>query len=230
MSENKITPGSLLLGAARMRAEAEGWSGDRPIGQDLARADKLEGRAREILPEALSEMGVGGELVPNGRQGLQPAEFRSTLRKPDYVAAAASRDRLDLLHDAGALEAGLDAADTAGAGNSIEQMLAHQISSAHRSTLKLTKQLNSAIERMNVISETHRAQANIEATRLANAVARLMTSGQQGALTLQRLRTGGQQVVVVQHVDVNSGGQAIVTGAIGAGDGRGGARRGQGEN
>ncbi|GAG40846.1 unnamed protein product [marine sediment metagenome] len=153
-----------------MRAEAEAWSGARPIGQDLAQADKLEARVREALPDELNEMGAGGELVPNGRQRLAPAEFRSTLRKPDYVAASASRDRLGLPNDAGALEAGLDAADTARAENSIEQMIAHQISAAHRSTLKLTKQLNSAIERMKVISEAHRAQANIEATRLANAI------------------------------------------------------------
>jgi hypothetical protein len=119
-----------------------------------------------------------------------------------------------LLNDAGALEAGLDAADTTGASNSLEQMLAHQISAAHRSTLKLTKQLNSAVERMNSISETHRAQANIEATRLANAVSRLMTSSQQGALTLQRLQTGGHQIVTVQHVNVEPGGQAIVAGAM----------------
>jgi hypothetical protein len=154
MIENTVTAGSLVLGAARIRAEAEARGGDRPIAHDLAQADKLEARARGVLPDALNEMGAGGELVPNGRQGLEPAEFRSTLRKPDYVAASASRDRLDLLNDAGALEAGLDAADTAGTENSIEQMLAHQISAAHRSTLKLTKQLNRAVERINAISQT----------------------------------------------------------------------------
>ena len=42
----------------------------------------------------------------------------------------------------------------------------------------------------------------------------MMTAFQQGLLTLQRLRTGGQQVVTVQHVQVNEGGQAVVAGKV----------------
>jgi len=47
-----------------------------------------------------------------------------------------------------------------------------------------------------------------------------MSTFQQGLLTLQRLRTGGQQVVTVQHVQVNEGGQAVVAGSV-----EGGARK-----
>ena len=43
---------------------------------------------------------------------------------------------------------------------------------------------------------------------------------QQGLVTVQRLRSGGQQVVTVQHVQVNQGGQAIVAGKMKAGGGR----------
>lgn len=46
------------------------------------------------------------------------------------------------------------------------------------------------------------------------------TSFQQGMLTLQKMRTGGRQVVTVQHVQVNNGGQAVVAGQIGQGDSR----------
>jgi hypothetical protein len=43
---------------------------------------------------------------------------------------------------------------------------------------------------------------------------------QQGLVTVQRLRSGGQQVVTVQHVQVNEGGRAIVAGKMKAGGGR----------
>ena len=227
----KRTAGDLILAASRIRAEAEAAGGGLgPIGPDLARADKLEDRPRQPLPERLNEKGAGRELVPNGHDGREAAEFRSTLRNPDYVAADASRDRLELLHQAGSLEAGLDVADTVGAQNSIELMVAHQIAAAHRSSLLLSAQLNRQIDRMGVIADGPRQAANVEATRIAGAVARLMLVVQGGALTLQKLRTGGTQTVTVQHVTVGAGGQAVVTGQVATG-GRGGEPTGgAGEN
>ena len=61
----------------------------------------------------------------------------------------------------------------------------------------------------------------MQVTRLAGATARMMTTFQQGLLTLQRMRTGGQQVVTVQHVEVRDGGQAIVAGKMTGGGGPG---------
>jgi hypothetical protein len=52
---------------------------------------------------------------------------------------------------------------------------------------------------------------------MACAAARLMDSYQRGLLTLDRLRNGGRQVVTVQHVKVEGGGQAIVAGEVRAG-------------
>ena len=49
---------------------------------------------------------------------------------------------------------------------------------------------------------------------LTNAVARLTRGYQEGMLTLQKLRTGGKQTVVVQHVQVTDGGQAVVAGQV----------------
>ena len=43
---------------------------------------------------------------------------------------------------------------------------------------------------------------------------RLMETCQRGALTLDRLRNGGRQVVQVQHVTVGDGGQAVVAGTV----------------
>jgi hypothetical protein len=49
----------------------------------------------------------------------------------------------------------------------------------------------------------------IQVKRLQVA-ARMMTVFQQGVLTIHKLRTGGTQNVVVQHVYVGDGGQAVV--------------------
>jgi hypothetical protein len=46
----------------------------------------------------------------------------------------------------------------------------------------------------------------------------MMAAYQDGLLCLQRLRTGGKQTVVVQHVQVSDGGQAVIAGSMKAGD------------
>jgi hypothetical protein len=56
--------------------------------------------------------------------------------------------------------------------------------------------------------------ATAEAARSAGAAARLLDAFQRGALALDRLRNGGRQTVVVQHVSVAEGGQAVVAGAV----------------
>ena len=55
---------------------------------------------------------------------------------------------------------------------------------------------------------------SIEAGRMFNASARMMESFQHGMLTIAKVRSGGQQTVVVQHIDVGAGGQAMVTGQV----------------
>ena len=50
--------------------------------------------------------------------------------------------------------------------------------------------------------------------RLSNAAARMMRIFQEGLLTLQKIRTGGKQTVVVQHVQVSEGGQAVIAGSM----------------
>ena len=209
--------GDLMLGAARIRAQAEMDNGSRPVAGDFRKAGEIEGRVRQTLPDRLAEVGAGGELVPHGSQLQEAAVYRSTVEKPDYIAAAASRERLDLAHQAGVLDLALDTADTIDAENSLVKMLSHQLAAAHRSTMKLTEQINRQIERMNAIADGPRSMANVEATRLAGGVARLMQAFQQGVATLQRQRTGGHQVLTVQHVKVAPGGQAIVAGTMATG-------------
>jgi hypothetical protein len=225
--------GELLLDAERIRNQAAAERQSLLVPIDLRRADELEARVREGVPDAYKEPTVGGELVPvdDGR-GAKNLHLRNTVDDPDYIAADASRDRLELLNDAGALGLGLDLADTIEASNSLEKMLAHQMAATHASAMKMTEQMNRQIETMASIyprgqqSETN----NVQCARLAGAIARMMGAFNQGALTLDRLRTGGGQTVVVKHVhqqvQVNDGGQAVIAGEVNPKGGRGGKRGG----
>ena len=69
-------------------------------------------------------------------------------------------------------------------------------------------------------SEDARERANLQATRLAGAIARMMTAYQSGALTMQRLKTGNRQQMIVRHVyqqvNMGDGGQALVRGEVNA--------------
>lgn len=148
------------------------------------------------------------------------------------MAADASRDRLQLARRAGVLNAALDAADTVEADNSLEKMLAHQMAAMHHATMVLAEQANRRLDRT--------AGSNLEyhdidvkmveaATKLTNAVARSSLAFQQGLLTLQKLRSGNSQRIVVQHVTVREGGQAVVAGEVQAGGGGTKRRRTRGE-
>jgi hypothetical protein len=80
---------------------------------------------------------------------------------------------------------------------------------------------------MEVIDNGARQAANLEATRLAGAVSRMMRTFQQGALAMQRMRTGGRQVVTVQHVNVGPGAQAVIAGNVSAGGKEGASGEGE---
>jgi hypothetical protein len=202
------------LGAARIEAEVAARPGDSLNNADLRLAEGWREFAFEPVPDSLLQIGAGGELVPASHDGAG-LELRNTVESPHYVTADASRERLDLAQRAGALELGLDAAETLAARNSLEKMLAHQLAATHASSMKLTEQLNRCVEKMDVLNPEVRERANVQGSRLAGAIARINTSFQQGLVTLQRLRTGGQQVVTVQHVEVRDGGQAVVAGSLG---------------
>jgi hypothetical protein len=122
-----------------------------------------------------------------------------TLKDPDIIASDASAHRLKLLDRVGTncLALALDAANTIQAENSLERMLVHQLAVAHKTALE-------------VLDKAFFLNDPLERARLTNLSARLMDTFQRGLLTLQRLRTGGDQTIVVRQVTVTEGGQAIV--------------------
>jgi hypothetical protein len=171
------------------------------------------------LPGA-PDLGVGGEVVrmhstPAGhaqdvlKHEMKRANIRDTLAEgATRIAEEASVRRTDLLmrpsFDAVALA--VDAADSIGAANSLEKMLAHQMAIAHEASMRLMDRALS----YEAGGRAMREGDTVEACRLANSAARLMSVFQDGLLTLQKIRTGGNQTVTVQHVNVESGAQAVI--------------------
>jgi hypothetical protein len=170
--------------------------------------------ARHSREEAQQLLGPDRELVCGaGEVAQRPAPnsvkgtfLVNTLELPNMIGVEASEQRTSDLTYVDILAPGLDAAETVQASNSLEKMLCHQMAAAHHAAMRL---LGDAIG-----PNTFRRLPTVEQGRLVNVAARLMDVYQAGLVTLQRLRTGGRQEVVVQHVQVNEGGQAVVTGSI----------------
>jgi hypothetical protein len=135
---------------------------------------------------------VNGEAIPTS-----PSYLRDTLIDPDLIAIESSNSRGQMLHANDIVALGIDVANTAGASNTHEKLIAHQIALAHKV----------AMEQANRASHARDAATEI---RHINASARMMAMAQQGILTLQKLKGGGTHSIVVQHVHVEAGGQAVV--------------------
>ena len=177
-----------------------------------------ERKAAELLQlPGAPDVGLGGEVIqaqpaPIGETcppalGQSRFHIRDTLAQgATRVAEDASIRRTDLLMQPSfcAVALGIDAAESIGAANSLEKMLAHQMAVAHEASLRLMDRALSYEGRYT------REGNSVEACRLANTAARLMSVFQDGMLTLQRLRTGGNQTVTVQHVNVAPGAQAVI--------------------
>lgn len=193
--------------------------------------EQLLSEANAPLTLEVDGIGAGGEMNLRGIIAMgdrESALLVDTVQHPSMVTAAAQLDRLRLADEAKALDIALDAADTIAPQNSMEKMLAHQLSAAHVLAMRMAGKAGDWLYEANINprnnADAARSQAAmVEATRAANASAKLMQAFQQGMLTLQRIRSGGQQRVTVvhQHVQV-AGGQVAVAGAVTQGGGDGG--------
>jgi hypothetical protein len=96
----------------------------------------------------------------------------------------------------------VDAAESAQAGNSLEKMLCHQMAAAHHAAMRLVTRVGNG------------SQFIVEEARVSNAAARMMQAYQEAFLTLQKIRAGGKQTFVVQHVQVSDGRQAVIAGSV----------------
>jgi hypothetical protein len=198
---------------------------------ELAEADAMDKAAGKYLDIANHTMapvtvGNGGELVVPTNEALAsiPGVISTVQESPDMLTATASRQRLELTGNS--LPMAVDAAESIRPKNSLEKMLAHEMAGAHRLAMLFAEQSASLLERarpqhaFGPISQQH----SVEAARMANAAARMMTAFQDAMLTLDRVRRGGRQTVKVihQHVAVGPGGQAVITGSVKTGGRKGG--------
>ncbi|MCJ2099269.1 hypothetical protein [Methylobacterium sp. E-046] len=176
-------------------------------------ADRIEEVVRKPLTTPAVRT-VGGELIPDDDfvRDTLPA-LVDTLTNPDGIGSEASRARLELASQAGSVGLALDAADTIQANDSLERMLAHQMATAHTMAMRVAKVLGQELDcAEKYLDPTKRSAACVEVNRLAGAYTRLTGSYQAGMMTLQQMRSGGRQTVVVQHNYVGEGGQAVIGG------------------
>jgi hypothetical protein len=169
---------------------------------DAARANSHEAGAQMFAEKSAKLFGLDASPeVMTGGEMISPAASRivNTLAAPDVVALDASVHRLKLLDRMGldCAAMALDAADSIKADNSLEKMLAHQLAVAHKAALE-------------IMDKAAFQQDLGDKARLLNLAARMMETYQRGLLTLDRIRSKGEQRIVVQYVNVKDGGQAII--------------------
>lgn len=183
---------------AETRAYEEGLTSVASPLQPVYGRQALELRVPESPP-----MVRQGEIVPvaGADGGTGTILLRDTLAEPDSAAVDASIKRTGLLQQAGALELGIDAANTIGASNSLEKCLVHQMALCHKTAMELMVKGAS-----HPASRPADAEYGLKTVALAS---KLMAVFQQGMETLTRARTAGRQTITVKQVHV-SGGQAVI--------------------
>ncbi|MCB1783386.1 MAG: hypothetical protein KDI13_05270 [Alphaproteobacteria bacterium] len=178
-------------------ADQEGRSTEHNEASLIIADDLANAADSYLILDDIPALGVGGEFVQvigNKSSVICPAR-----NKVDRVNTEASMDRLELASKNGVLSMALDTAEAIGASNAVEQMIAHQMAVAHRTSLDL-------------MAEAGNTRDPIEKCRLINTASKLMDVCQKGLTTVHKVRNGGQQTVTVQHVQIGNGGQAVVNG------------------
>lgn len=145
-----------------------------------------------------------GEVVPQGN-----AELRNTLAEPGLVATDASAERLELIAQVGVdcAAMAMDASDTVTASNSLERMAAHQMAILHKTA-------------MNYAAKANLQQDPQNAVKMMNLSIRAIETFQRGLLTFKRLRSSGEQKIVIERVSVEGGGQAVIGNVRSGGQGK----------
>ena len=161
---------------------------------DLAESDDLASQSMALMtPSSPLKTSFGGEVIPTVDQGLPGLEL--ALKEPDLLDVEVTIQRTQLADRAGVFEMALEASESVRAKNSIQRMQAHQLALAHKYA-------------MDLMADASKQRDPIIKVKLINCSARLMDAYSKGALALQRLQQGVNQIVQVQHVQVN--GQAVI--------------------
>ncbi len=139
------------------------------------------------------------------RYNMQPAPYATALQRlvVDYYGFGALKKHTQ------------EAIESVAPRNSVEEMLLYQMVVANELVLNMISKSNHFLSSVSCWQTQGRQQvSSIEAARLASSGARLMDSCSKAALALDKLKNGGKHTLVVQHVEVKDGGQAIVAGGV----------------
>lgn len=168
---------------------------------------------------------IGGNASRPTGMAVRPVNtpLLTSARPPGGVSALAGSARIALASEARADEFAIDMAESLEAANSAELALAHQMAAMHALSMRLIGRANLEIETLGRVDWDRRREAMVEIARLSNAAARVMETYQRALAVIAKVRSGGKQTVVVQHVQVSQGGQAVVAGHVG-GNEKGGSR------
>jgi len=162
---------------------------------DIGEAKLLKDESLALLrPSKPLKTGLGGEIIPPielGHHGLE-----DTLKEPDLLDCDVTIKRTRLADEAGVFEMAIETAESSKAKGSVQKMISHQLAAAHHHAMRL-------------LGEADKQKDPLIKCKLMNTSTRLMEAFSKGAVTLQKLQTGANQIVTVQHVSVN-GGQAII--------------------
>lgn len=149
---------------------------------------------------------VAGECLPDicERDDMAVWSPTSTLIHPNSIHQTASLDRMILAESSGYQELCIDAADTIGADNSLEKMLAHQMAICHAEGVKL-------------VAKAGKTKDDLVALKMLSTATKFMEAYQKGFETIHKVKRGNRQTVVVkyQQVNVSDGGKAVVADAVG---------------
>ena len=177
-----------------LRAKAAGKIEDAAI---LKNQSDWHRQAESALKAHGDRQAQGGAIVNGEAVPRESGYLRDTLSDPDIVAYESSEARGSMLHANDVVALAVDVANTARASNTHEKLIAHQVALAHK--VAMTQAMRAQRE--------HDPAMEIKRLQVS---ARMMAMAQQGVITLQKLKSGGTQNVVVQHVYVGAGGQAVV--------------------
>ena len=182
----------------------------KKFGQE---AHKLLGLDEEL------NIAAGNEVLPFEPEDLSVANdnlygIRETLASgADFINVDASNERTELVSDINCLDLAVDAADSINAKNSLEKMLSHQAAACHSFSMNLLRHALERSYRSYKHLDAEKKEIEIQA-KLIDKAARLMDVYDRKLRTLLKLRTGGKQMVTVQHVQITDKAQAIVAGSM----------------
>ena len=183
--------------SALKREQAFGPNYVKKIFDLAVAAEMYQGAVEKLRPTAHLETSSQGEIIPPRTLGMSGLEL--ALKEPDLLDAEVTIKRSVLAEKAGVFEMAFETAQSVKAKNSIQRMQAHQLAAAHKYAMEL-------------MADASKQRDPIFKVKLMNCSARLMETYSKGALALQRLQQGANQIVQVQHVQVN--GQAVI-GSVG---------------